>query len=144
MFAARRILTNALMVPSPLFPPPFIAPSFALIPVPFSPCTDPVLDRLFTKKADAYIMERNDGGVYYGQHSPEACAQLCLNDVCCKSFDAGRIGSYREYDCFLSYSNRNDAGGDFVQNAGQLLDYFEKKSESQLHDVMCGSEYGSE
>ncbi|EGD75577.1 hypothetical protein PTSG_06646 [Salpingoeca rosetta] len=92
----------------------------------------PVLDRRFTKVANAYLRDHDDGGLFFQENSPEACAQLCLNDVCCKSFDAGQLGTTKEYDCYLSYDNRQSAPGAFVTDASQHLDYYEKKIDLQL------------
>jgi hypothetical protein len=45
----------------------------------------------FQKRTGCYTRESNDGGVFRDEHSPEACAQLCLNILSCLSFDAGQV-----------------------------------------------------
>ena len=61
-------------------------------------------------------------------HSPEACAQLCINDISCKSFNA------HTNECYLSYNNRADAeeADTWVCDADNNLNYFEKVT--VLHD----------
>ena len=44
----------------------------------------------FRKQVGCYIAASNEGGQWEDEHSPEACAQLCMADASCKSFDAGR------------------------------------------------------
>ena len=98
-----------------------------------------VKDILFRKTRQSFIRESNDGGAYKDEHSPEACAQLCLNDFACVSFDAGQVeadprGQTRWQteidDCFLSYKRRADVpAADFITNTNLLengLDYFER------------------
>eukprot|EP00056_Hartaetosiga_gracilis_P012124 m.190630 g.190630 ORF g.190630 m.190630 type:complete len:2988 (-) comp13640_c0_seq2:214-9177(-) len=89
---------------------------------------DPILSSQFTRTQHAYIEERDDGGVYLEAYTPESCAQLCINDVCCKSFDAGRAGTSKELDCYLSFSNRGDVDtSDFISTDSTPYDYYEKK-----------------
>ena len=101
--------------------------------------TQTVKDVLFRKTPQSYIRESNDGGAYKDEHSPEACAQLCLNDFACVSFDAGQVEEDPEGvtrwqieidDCFLSYKRRSDVPiTDFVYEprlAQNGLDYFER------------------
>ena len=85
-----------------------------------------VKEIFFRKTSDCYIHESNDGGAYKDEHSPEACAQLCLNDKSCVSFDAGAVvaGTNGQRwqpaidDCFLSYKNRSAVdSADFVCNS---------------------------
>lgn len=68
--------------------------------------------------------------------------QRCLNDVNCKSFDAGVFqNSNPKVDyCFLSYENEADvtARGDFVCDASFQMDYFEKQSESPVDGRLQG------
>ena len=49
-----------------------------------------VKDDFFRKQTGCYIAASNEGGQWEDEHSPEACAQLCMADASCKSFDAGR------------------------------------------------------
>ena len=51
----------------------------------------------FTKTENCYIQGEDAGGIYFSTHTVEACAQLCLNDICCKSFDAGQPGMWRAF-----------------------------------------------
>ena len=101
--------------------------------------TQTVKDILFRKTPQSFIRESNDGGAYKDEHSPEACAQLCLNDFACVSFDAGQVeadptGNSRWQteidDCFLSYKSRADVpAADFITNpdlSANGLDYFER------------------
>jgi len=55
-------------------------------------CAVLVAGRNFKKTTGCYIQGSDNGGVFQSTHTVEACAQLCLNDVCCKSFDAGQVG----------------------------------------------------
>ena len=78
-----------------------------------------------------YIKGSNAAGVFLEEHeemSVEACAQLCLDDAGCKSFDAGVVGPYmsQEGDCFLSYDNRATAETGAFRPINQL-NYYEKK-----------------
>eukprot|EP00045_Choanoeca_perplexa_P018112 m.278826 g.278826 ORF g.278826 m.278826 type:complete len:2990 (+) comp17719_c0_seq2:308-9277(+) len=87
----------------------------------------------FKKTAGCYIQGSDNGGVFQSTHTVEACAQLCLNDVCCKSFDAGQVGGPREADCFLAYETKAQVpAGDYVCNSTQQLDYYEKKLQSDV------------
>eukprot|EP00049_Salpingoeca_infusionum_P008285 m.134987 g.134987 ORF g.134987 m.134987 type:complete len:3074 (+) comp13971_c1_seq1:42-9263(+) len=87
---------------------------------------DTVLGAYFVKTAGSYLKGLDDGGVYVQLYSPESCAQLCLNDVCCRSFDAGTIGTSKEYDCYLSYHTQETAAGAFMTDSSAALDYYEK------------------
>ena len=49
-----------------------------------------VKDVFFRRQVGCYIAASNEGGQWEDEHSPEACAQLCMADTSCKSFDAGR------------------------------------------------------
>jgi len=93
----------------------------------------------FRKRVDAYIRGSDSGGVYFNEHSPEACAQLCLDDVSCKAFDAGRpFYAEKSYttkkwqphidNCFLSYKTWNEVPGNDRVNAVCKKD----KNKSQL------------
>lgn len=55
----------------------------------------------------------------------QQCAQLCLNDAGCLSFDAGVPGLFQSGDCFLSYDNRFTNGNMSILPVSQL-DYYEK------------------
>lgn len=95
-----------------------------------------VLDVFFRKIADSYLLESNDGGVFRDEHSPEACAQLCLNDASCVSFDAGQVradptGATRWIqtidDCYLSYETRDVvSSSQFIYDPSFGLDYFQQ------------------
>ena len=102
----------------------------------------PILAPLFAKQDGCYVDENDEGGIFVGLFSPESCAQLCLNDVCCKSFDAGKIGSAREYDCYLSYTDETEARatGDFVCGS-KVLDFYQKKVGLQF--VFSDADFGS-
>ena len=47
-------------------------------------------DVFFRRVVDFSIRGSDSGGSYHNEHSPEACAQLCIDDVNCKAFDAGQ------------------------------------------------------
>ena len=110
-----------------------------------------VNDIFFRKTPGCYIHESNDGGAFKDEHSPEACAQLCLNDKSCVSYDAGAVRAGTNGmrwqpaidDCFLSYRTRsqvpsadfvcdpdltdvNDDGSDESADDLAGLDYYEK------------------
>ena len=58
-------------------------------------------------------------------YTPQQCAQLCLQDAGCLSFDAGVPYFPESGNCFLSYDNR------FTNNVTQFadsiqLDYYER------------------
>lgn len=63
--------------------------------------------------------------------TPVECAQLCLNDAGCLSFDAGVVGDFQEGDCFLSYDNRQTSPGVNFRTVSQL-DYYEKINASKF------------
>lgn len=94
-----------------------------------------VKEIFFRKTPNCYILESNDGGSYKDEHSPEACAQLCLNDNSCVSYDAGTVRAGTDGqrwqpaidDCFLSYKNRSSVSDDdWVCDSEAGLDYFER------------------
>jgi hypothetical protein len=60
------------------------------------------------------------------------CAQRCLDDAGCLSFDAGVIGLWQEGDCFLSYDNRQTNGPSQFLSVSQL-DYYEKIGAGKQH-----------
>lgn len=81
--------------------------------------TQHMKDVYFRKTVDGLIRGSDEGGSYHNEHSPEACAQLCLDDPSCKSFDAGRQVNTKLSatdkawtpfidNCFLSYKARKD------------------------------------
>ncbi len=53
------------------------------------------------------------------------CAQLCLNDGGCLSFDAGNPADFQAGDCFLSYDNRLTNYNYSLMTVSQL-DYYER------------------
>lgn len=76
---------------------------------------------------NCFIEGFDDGGYYNGEHSMEACAQLCLHDSCCASFDAGFGGNV--LNCRLSSETRSTVPQDsFVCGAQHQMHYFEKKT----------------
>eukprot|EP00928_Gymnodinium_smaydae_P007819 TRINITY_DN1279_c0_g2_i3.p1 TRINITY_DN1279_c0_g2~~TRINITY_DN1279_c0_g2_i3.p1 ORF type:complete len:756 (+),score=115.66 TRINITY_DN1279_c0_g2_i3:69-2336(+) len=56
---------------------------------------------------------------------PEECAQKCLQDVQCKSFDYGARASVAG-ECWLSTANRESAGSAYTQ--WKLYDYYERST----------------
>lgn len=81
-----------------------------------------------------FISGANAGGVFLESHEEmtvEACAQLCLDDAGCKSFDAGVVGMFQEGDCFLSYDNRASAPEGTFKPVDQL-DYYERKDSNSI------------
>ena len=94
-----------------------------------------------------YIEGLDDGGRFLNDldnsgRSPEVCAQACLNDPNCISFDAGKVveGNPRLDDCYLSYDDRSServkANALFKCNSPQF-DYFEKKAAYRDDDTRC-------
>ena len=72
-----------------------------------------------------YLTEAKTGGSFHNLHTPEACAQLCLDDAKCKAFDAARRFPVQDDNqglrwndlkgnCFLSYLAYGDVGADSV------------------------------
>lgn len=117
--------------------------------------------QLFTKKETCFIEGNDDAGkfdhevlgsgdnVYRTGHSPEACAQLCLKDPRCKSFDAGRRDNANRIDyCYLSYKNEADVKAEspdlFVCDVSQGWDYFEKIPELLDESTRCRPGYISQ
>jgi hypothetical protein len=79
----------------------------------------------FRRTVDGFIQGNDAGGTFRNEHSPDACAQLCLDDINCVSFDAGRQFAVKwEADargkewqshidnCYLSYKKRADVATD--------------------------------
>lgn len=77
----------------------------------------------FRRTIDGSIKGSDEGGSYHNEHSPEACAGLCMADPSCKSFDAGRQFPLRLDDtaivwqpnidnCFLSYNTKAELPAD--------------------------------
>eukprot|EP00041_Stephanoeca_diplocostata_P038343 m.1502694 g.1502694 ORF g.1502694 m.1502694 type:complete len:2193 (+) comp25207_c0_seq49:437-7015(+) len=58
---------------------------------------------MYTQTRNCHLQASDDGGINENAYTVETCAQLCLNDVCCKSFDAGQTGTDAMGHCFLSY-----------------------------------------
>lgn len=67
-----------------------------------------VSQTMYTQTRNCHLQESDDGGIYENAYTVETCAQLCLNDVCCKSFDAGQVGTDAIGHCFLSYEAPTD------------------------------------
>ena len=76
----------------------------------------------FRRTVDGFIKGNDAGGVFRNEHSPDACAQLCLDDINCVSFDAGRqyalkwdgadVSRGKEWqphidNCYLSYTTKD-------------------------------------
>ena len=57
--------------------------------------------------------------------TPQQCAQLCLNDAGCLSFDAGVVGNFQQGNCFLSYDNSMTDPNDTIISISQL-NFFER------------------
>jgi hypothetical protein len=57
--------------------------------------------------------------------SPQECAQLCIDDAGCLSFDSGVPGLWQAGDCFLSYDNRRTTPAANFISVSQL-NYYEK------------------
>eukprot|EP00051_Salpingoeca_urceolata_P006478 m.85467 g.85467 ORF g.85467 m.85467 type:complete len:2344 (-) comp14846_c0_seq1:181-7212(-) len=69
------------------------------------------LERAFEAKPNCLLPGSDEGGIFLDDlYSPEACAQLCLNDVCCKSFEAGNPDSIHKDTCKLSFKDSTDNG----------------------------------
>ena len=82
----------------------------------------------FQKFPTSYFPGSNAAGYYIEAvdlKTVEQCAQLCLNDAGCLSFDAGVPGEFQSGDCFLSYDNRFTDGNTSIIPVSQL-DYYEK------------------
>lgn len=103
-------------------------------------CTVKIVNPLasFQKNAGRYLFKSNAAGQNLEQFdhlTPAQCAQVCLNDKGCKSFDAGNPSRFQSGDCFLSYDNKNTIKpGDF--RAVPQLDYFEKRTISE-NSALC-------
>jgi hypothetical protein len=91
----------------------------------------------FTERAGCYLVESNDGGSFPDMYTAETCAQLCLNDPCCKSFDSG-FGA-NEYDCALSYETASTAPSSFVCDASKNYNYFEKQGTVPVNDCLVAA-----
>lgn len=83
-------------------------------------------DTTYIKHSGCHLTERDDGGIFQNTYTTETCAQLCLNDICCKSFDSGKIEGESIGHCFLSYHTRHDLSdpNDFVCDPVYELDYY--------------------
>lgn len=70
----------------------------------------------------------------YDHKTIAECAELCLNDPGCKSFDAGDKDQFQAGDCFMSFDNRfSIKEGDFRRVV--QLDYYEKKDVELVLDL---------
>eukprot|EP00049_Salpingoeca_infusionum_P027963 m.35257 g.35257 ORF g.35257 m.35257 type:complete len:2485 (+) comp9868_c0_seq1:133-7587(+) len=113
----------------------------------------PLLDFAYEKSPGCYIDGSDEGGVFKNDlddsgNSQEACAQLCMNDVNCKSFDAGIVSSTNpkiDY-CFLSYETKEDATprGEFKCDESFGMDFFQKKAEYIGDDNRCEPGFASQ
>jgi len=83
-----------------------------------------VIGVMFERSSGCFLTRLDEGGVFLDSHTPETCAQRCLTDTCCKSFEAGVGNKYGQ--CYLSYSDRHDAPAAFTCDPGAELNYFEK------------------
>jgi hypothetical protein len=83
-----------------------------------------VATSLFRRDAGCFLVEHDGGGLHENQFTPESCAQLCLNDVCCESFDAGDLGSANVGHCFLSYTTKMDQPSSFVCDPARQMNYY--------------------
>ena len=86
----------------------------------------PILGTEYAARNGCYIAEGNDGGSYDNLYTAESCAQLCMNDPCCTSFDSG-VGP-NAYDCNLSYDTAASKPDQFVCDASKNFNYYEKMS----------------
>lgn len=74
----------------------------------------PINNIFFRKSRNCRIIGSNDGGSWEDEHSPEACAQICMNSPSCRSFEAGTVkkigGQWQSKidDCYISYETRDD------------------------------------
>ena len=94
--------------------------------------TERVSEIYFAKQANCTFSEAGTGGVFLQQHSVEACAQLCLNDLCCQSFEAGQPGSPVEGDCYLTRASASSIGGGvFTCHQHRQMDYYERIGQSK-------------
>mmetsp|Transcript_34975 Transcript_34975/g.105426 ORF Transcript_34975/g.105426 Transcript_34975/m.105426 type:complete len:2113 (+) Transcript_34975:182-6520(+) len=84
-----------------------------------------VAAELFDADAGCYLVEHDDGGLHENSYTPETCAQMCLNDVCCESFDAGDVTSANIGHCFLSYTSKEREPNSFVCDSSRRLNYFD-------------------
>ena len=68
---------------------------------------EPVLENtdVFTETKNCFIVGHDDGGHFENEHSPQSCAQLCMHDACCASFEIG-LGALNQNDCRLSYASK--------------------------------------
>lgn len=111
----------------------------------------------FRKQKGCQIEGSNDGGLWEDEHSPEACAQLCLHDLSCKSFDAGmneiltddngqkKYGSKID-DCHISYKNAADDDVEMLCDDKEEMDYYERITPVQLafKDVSWDDNFGDD
>ena len=100
----------------------------------------------FMRLYDGFIRGADGAGRFENKHSPEACAQLCLDDPNCASFDAGRPSVTSRANerltwvastdtCYLSYYTKERAEATakrlgqkspWVQPSEKSMDYFER------------------
>ena len=94
----------------------------------------------FTTRAGCFIKGSDAGGIYENDLSSEACAQLCMNNICCRSFDSGVAGTSTSGHCFLSFENEADVADDeFVCDTAYNMNYNELAIKSEI--VFTGKTY---
>jgi hypothetical protein len=92
----------------------------------------------FLKISNFYQMNSNAAGYFIeavDYKTPAQCAQLCINDPGCLSFDSGVVGNFQEGDCFLSYDNRKTNDASKFLSVSQL-NYYEKINGGMLPSVI--------
>ena len=99
--------------------------------------------------AHCHMQENDNGGIFENSYTPETCAQLCLNDVCCKSFDVGSGGlagvagtelAVSTFGhCFLSYESTQTSPSEFLCDASYGLSYFERRIQIQAQVARSSS-----
>jgi hypothetical protein len=97
----------------------------------------------FRVRKGCQIEASNDGGSWEDEHSVEACGQLCLHDLSCKSYDAGdttvtEANGQKSYgtkidDCHISYENAQGDGVNVICDEDEEMDYYERIEPVQVH-----------
>ena len=65
---------------------------------------DRIATTMFNQTANCYA-NRSSGLVSTYMLTPEACAQVCVNDACCTSFDTGKPGTDADGQCRVAHTN---------------------------------------
>ena len=86
----------------------------------------PTLSTQFVKRSGCYINAPFNGGIFDPslQYGAQSCAQLCINDGCCKSFVSGY--GLNLFACNLAYISSMSDPQLFVCDPQKLFDYYEK------------------